>query len=246
MNTTLAQIWRHPVKGVGAEALSRTDLTPDRPLPLDRAWAILTGDAQDTGAWQHCRNFARGCYGPGLMAVTCAVSGDLITFHHPDLPDITLNPATDGAQLVNWITPIYAADRPAPRALIAAPAETGMADADFASISIFGTASLRALGDKLGQKLDPRRFRGNLWLDGLAPFEELAWPGATLRIGDAELLVVDPITRCRATEANPETGRRDANTLAALRDGWGHTQFGVAARVVKPGSIALGDKVHTP
>ena len=245
MTPTLAQIWRHPVKGVGAEPLVQVDLTPGRPLPLDRAWAILTGDAQDTGAWQHCRNFARGCYGPGLMAVTAACTGDRITFRHPDRPDLTIDPATGGADLVAWITPIYAADRPQPTQLITAP-ETGMADADYASVSIIGLSSLRALGDKIGQQMDPRRFRGNLWVDGLAPFEELAWPGTTIRIGTAELTVEEPINRCRATEANPDTGRRDANPLAALRDGWGHTHFGVAARVTKPGRIATGDKVTAP
>ncbi|KAJ54788.1 molybdenum cofactor biosysynthesis protein [Actibacterium mucosum KCTC 23349] len=245
MTPTLAQIWRHPVKGVGAEPLELVDLTPGRPLPLDRAWAILTGDAQDTGAWQQCRNFARGCYGPGLMAVTAQCKGNRITFSHPDLPDLTIDPATEGAALVNWITPIYAPERPQPTQMIAAP-ETGMADVDYASVSIMGLSSLRALGDKIGQPLDARRFRGNLWVEGLAPFEELAWPGATIGIGDAELTVEEPITRCRATEANPNTGRRDINTLAALRDGWDHTHFGVAARVTKPGRIAAGDKVTAP
>jgi hypothetical protein len=53
---------------------------------------------------------------------------------------------------------------------------------------------------------------------------------------------VEPIGRCRATEANPDTGRRDANTLAALEDGWGHTQFGVYAMVRKGGRVAVGDR----
>jgi hypothetical protein len=50
--------------------------------------------------------------------------------------------------------------------------------------------------------------------------------------------MVEPIGRCRATEANPETGRRDAPTLAALEDGWGHTRFGVYAMVRKGGSMS--------
>jgi GTP-binding protein len=53
---------------------------------------------------------------------------------------------------------------------------------------------------------------------------------------------VEPIGRCRATEANPDTGRRDANTLAALEDGWGHTRFGVYAMVRKGGRVAVGDR----
>ncbi|WP_095587567.1 MOSC domain-containing protein [Actibacterium ureilyticum] len=240
---TLAQIWRHPVKGVGAERLETTDLTPDRPLPLDRAWAILTGDAQDTGEWQRCRNFARGCYGPQLMAVTARTDGTRITFSHPALDDLTIDPTTEGARLVDWIAPLYPDERPAPHSLIAAPAE-GMADADFGSVSILSLASLDALSQAIGQPMDPRRFRGNLWVSGADPFAETDWLGRSLRVGGATLKVMEPIERCRATEANPETGQRDANTLRALRDGWGHTNFGVLATVTSPGTITAGDKVE--
>jgi hypothetical protein len=55
---------------------------------------------------------------------------------------------------------------------------------------------------------------------------------------------VEPIGRCRATEANPSTGRRDAPTLAALEDGWGHTRFGVYAMVRKGGLVAVGDEAR--
>jgi uncharacterized protein YcbX len=119
----------------------------------------------------------------------------------------------------------------------------GMSDAPFASVAVLNMASLRALGQKLGMDLDPRRFRGNLWLEGLAPWEEFDLVGKRLRIGEAELDVIEPITRCRATEANPDTGRRDADTLAALEDGWGHTQFGTYAMVRKAGRVAVGDAV---
>lgn len=240
---TLAQIWRHPVKGVGAEMLGQVSLTPDRPLPLDRAWAILAAGQEDTGDWQKCSNFARGCYGPALMAVTCTVDGEQITFRHPDLPDLTVNPDVDGAALVSWVARIYDAERPAPHTVVKAPA-TGMADAKFPSVAILGRASLDALSEKAGHPMDPRRFRGNLWLDGLAPFEELDWVGRSLRIGDTELVVKERIDRCRATEVDPQTGARDTQTLQLLRQHWGHIDFGVKAVVTKGGDIALGDTVE--
>ncbi len=241
--TTLAQIWRHPVKGVGAERLDSVTLSENRPLPLDRSWAILTGDSQDTGRWQACRNFARGCYGPELMAVTAKVDGDQITFSHPKRPSLTLNPGADGASLVEWISPLYPDERPSPRELINAP-EEGMADADFASVAILGLASLDALGEVTQTAMDPRRFRGNLWISGLEPFAELEFVGRTLRIGKTELVVKERIERCRATEVNPDTGSRDTNTLQALRQSFGHTDFGVKAVVTRGGTIATGDQVE--
>lgn len=240
---TLARIWRHPIKGVGAEPLGQVLLTPGRPLPLDRAWAILAAGQEDTGAWQKCSNFARGCLGPSLMAVTARVEGEQITLSHPDQADITVNPKTDAAALVAWVAALYDPDRPAPHTVVKAP-DIGMADAPFASVSILGRAALDALSEQAGHPMDPRRFRGNLWLDGLAPFEELDWVGKTLRIGDTELRVDERIDRCRATEVDPDTGKRDTNTLQLLRQHWGHIDFGVKAVVLNGGMIATGDKVE--
>lgn len=242
MTWSLDQIWRYPIKGIGAERLRTIDLAPGLPLPLDRAWAVLEhgGDASD--GWRSCRNFLRGAKGPSLMAVTCHVDGDVIHLSHPDCDDISVTPGGDAAALFDWLAPIYPQDRPKPGALVAAPPE-GMSDAPFASISVLNASSLRALSQKLGQTLDPRRFRGNLWVDGLAPWEEFDLVGNTLCIGDTRLEVIEPITRCRATEANPETGKRDANTLRALEDGWGHQDFGVYAMVRQGGQIKAGDAV---
>ena len=242
MRWTLDQIWRHPIKGIGAERLDVVDLEPGRPVPLDRAWAVLEegGEAQD--GWRSCRNFLRGAKGPSLMAVTARTDGDIVHLSHPDRPDIAVDTNADASDLFDWLAPIYPPERRAPVALVKSPPE-GMSDAPFASISVLNLASLRALGQKLGQSLDPRRFRGNLWLDGLAPWEEFDLVGKTLSIGATRLEIVEPITRCRATEANPETGRRDANTLRALEDGWGHRDFGTYAIVRTGGTIAAGDEV---
>jgi len=37
------------------------------------------------------------------------------------------------------------------------------------------------------------------------------------------------------------TGQRDADTLGALRKGFGHEDFGINAIVTKTGRVALGD-----
>jgi len=240
----LDQIWRHPIKGIGAERLDRVGLTIDRPLPLDRAWAVLEQGGEASEGWRPCRNFLRGAKGPSLMAVTARVEGDVIHLSHPDRPDLAITPDdTDAATpLFDWLKQIYPEERRPAASLIKSP-EIGMADANFASVSVLNMSSLRALSQKLGQPLDPRRFRGNLWLEGLAPWEEFDLLNRRLRIGGAELEVIEPITRCRATEANPETGRRDAATLRALEDGWGHSDFGVYAMVRRGGLVTSGDTV---
>jgi uncharacterized protein YcbX len=108
-------------------------------------------------------------------------------------------------------------------------------------VSILSLASLRDLSARMQHDLSPHRWRGNLWLDGLEPWEEWGWIGRTIRIGEAELRVEERITRCRATSADPLTGVIDADTLGGLKAAFGHQDFGVYAVVTKAGRIATGD-----
>jgi uncharacterized protein YcbX len=245
MTATLAQIWRHPIKGVGAEPLDQVTLTQGQCLPYDRHWAIAQDGARidpNAPTWVPCMNFVRGAKAQTLMAITARMEGDAVTLNHPDLPEVTVRPDYEGGKLIDWLRPLYPENRPAPARVVAAPGR-GMTDSDFPSVAILGLSSLRALSQKAGRALDPRRFRGNLWLDGTAPWEEFDLLGRTLRIGDAELVVRERITRCRATHGNPDTGRADTNVLSLLEDGWGHQDFGVYAEVVTGGIIRCGDAV---
>ncbi|WP_372805833.1 MOSC domain-containing protein [Loktanella salsilacus] len=106
------------------------------------------------------------------------------------------------------------------------------------------TASHAAVADQLGKPLEPERWRGNIWLDGLPPWAEWDWIGRDIRIGAVTLRIQERIARCAHTAASPETGLRDADTLGALRDGWTHTDFGVYAAVMTGGRIALGDELE--
>ncbi|PJN96536.1 molybdenum cofactor biosysynthesis protein, partial [Amaricoccus sp. HAR-UPW-R2A-40] len=44
--------------------------------------------------------------------------------------------------------------------------------------------------------------------------------------------------------ANPDTGVIDADTLGALRAGWGAQEFGVYAEVIAGGRVTLGDRLQ--
>lgn len=246
MTASLAQIWRHPIKAHGREELQEVTLTAGRTLPYDRHWAVAHEDARLEGdGWHPCRNFSRGASAPGLMAMTCALDEPTgqITARHPDLGEITFDPETEGAAFVAWSQPLIPATRSASARLIRANG-IGLTDSDFPSISLINMASHRAVGQWLGRDLSPQRWRGNFLIDGLAPWEEFDLVGKSLRIGGAVLEVREPITRCLATTANPETGKRDAATLKALNDGWRHQEFGVYAVVTEGGSIAAGDPVE--
>jgi uncharacterized protein YcbX len=94
----------------------------------------------------------------------------------------------------------------------------------------------------MGQDLSPHRWRGNLWLEGAAPWAEFGWIGRHIRIGGAVLRIDERITRCNATKVNPDSGKTDADTLSALEAAFGYQDFGVYATVTQSGTIAPGDE----
>lgn len=246
----LASIYRHPVKSLGAERLAATRLTPGRLMDWDRAWAVAHAGGQfDPAApeWRPCNEFLRQTHVPELARMTSAYdeATGRLTLCHPLLPDLAIDPddgADAGPALTTWVAPLAAPHRAGPYRLCRLP-DGGFTDAPDPWLSIASTSSLAALSQRAGRALEHIRFRANLWLDGLAPWEEFDLIGRQITIGPARLRIVEPIGRCRATEASPINGTHDTPTLAHLRDAIGETNFAVYAEVLEGGTITEGDAV---
>ncbi|WP_170533728.1 MULTISPECIES: MOSC domain-containing protein [Ruegeria] len=243
MTGEVTQLWRHPIKSHGREAVETVNVTPGQTMPGDRVWAVAhEASKADSSKWVPCANFSRGAKAPQLMAISTQSNGDTLTLSHPDRPDLTFAPDSEQQAFLDWVRPLMPANRAASARIIRVPGR-GMTDSDFPSISLCNLASHRAVGQKLGQDLSVRRWRGNIWFDGLPLWEEFDWLGREVQIGEAVLRVRERITRCLATTANPDTGVRDTDTLGALET-WGHQDFGVYAEVLEGGAISVGDKVE--
>ena len=239
MTGRLAHIFRHPIKGIGSESCETIRLRPESGVEGDRAWALLNEAAEDTDDWQPRRNFLHVASGPPLAAIRATTTKNGILLSHPDRDPKEIKPDTDGAVLTNWIGDLWPAERPSPARLVKAPPQ-GMTDVPFASVSIGNLSSLKCLSRKVGFDVDMRRFRINLWLDGLAPWEEIDLLKGDLRLGSATLSPVEPIESCRAPDANPVSGQRDIGMLGLLSDEWDTRDFGVYFKVSQAGEVAIG------
>ncbi len=243
MTGRVAHIWRHPIKAHGREALDRVALEPGRTLPWDRTWAVAhdRSDA-DGAAWAPCGNFSRAARVAALQAIEAQLdeTSGQISLTHPDLPPIRFRPDDNPQDFLDWANRLMPGDGLRSARLVRARA-AGMTDTDFPSISILSLASHRAVASRMGRDISPKRWRGNIFLDRLAPWEEFDWIGKRIRIGSATFLVREAIGRCQATSVDPATGRRDTDMLRVLSDGLGHTNFGVYATVETAGTVALGD-----
>jgi uncharacterized protein YcbX len=244
----LAEIYRHPVKSLGEEALDEVRLEPGRALPWDRAWAVGHGGTRHDPERPEIGvpgNFVNQTHVPRLAQITVAFdeATGRLTLSHPDRPELTVVPGTaegDGA-LAEWVAPLTeGTPRTGPFSICHA---RGAAFTDFEDthVSIGSVASRRALEELAGQTLEPIRFRMNLWLDGQAPWEELELVGREIEVGQARLRVLRRDARCNATAANPATGERDVPVPALLRKTFGHVDFGIYAQVVAGGTVRRGD-----
>jgi len=246
--TRVTDIFRHPLKSHGREALQQVSLSKGNTMPWDRCWAVAhEASSADGSTWVPCVNFSRGSKAPKLMAVNVKLNetAQTLTLSHPERKDFTFQP-DDIRQLSSflaWIKPLMPTDR-AQSARIIRLQDRGFTDTDFASISINSHASLRALSEKIGLQLSPLRWRGNIWLDDLEPWAEHSWVGQQFRIGSVLFEGVEPVVRCLATTANPQTGEQDTDTLGALNDGWNHQNFGLYARIIESGKISIEDTLE--
>ena len=241
------QIWRHPIKSLGAERVKRVTLSEGKTLPWDRVWALTYKNSKfDFGnpKWVPCHKFLRCSIAPLFAAVSAKVNESCgeISLKHPAIGSINLNPEDPNSvsDFIKWVYPICPKNAPKPETLCKVPGR-GMTDTDYPSISLNSISSLKDLSKKMDLELDPRRFRGNIWIKGLGPWFENELVGERISIGESVLKVVEPIVRCNATKLNVKTGRADADTLTALQDNFNHKDFGVYCKVIKPGSISEKD-----
>ena len=247
---TLAEIYRHPVKGLNAESLERVALSPDEALPHDRRFAIAHATAladSEPGAWQPRRNFLHLARDEKLAQVRARFddeNGDLVIERNGK--QVARGKVTEqmGRTLVGQFFASFMAGsvRGVPR-LVEAKAQP-FTDMNQPYISIIGLASIKDLERVARETVDPRRFRANLYLEGSDAWEEFGWIDREITVGSTRLRVEARIDRCAATNVNPDTAARDLNIPLTLQRGFGHVDMGVYARVVEGGEIATGDPVQ--
>jgi uncharacterized protein len=90
---------------------------------------------------------------------------------------------------------------------------------------------------------DIRRLRPNLLIGGVDGVAERQWPGAVLRLPDAEVRIADLRDRCVMTTYDPDTGKQDPDVLRDIVRRFGG-QLCLNAAVTRAGRVDEGDSVE--
>ena len=242
-------LYRYPVKGLSPEPLERVELRAGGTVPFDRAYAIENGPGRfDPDHPQ---------YLPKINFLMLMRDERLATLQTKfDDASQTLTILRDGKQVARgqltmplgrkMIEQFLAAYmdaelRGAPKIVFSEG--HSFSDVAVKCLHIVNLASVRELERAVGNAVNPLRFRPNIVIDGVAPWEEFSWIGSEIALGGAKLAVLEKTARCAATNVDPDTGKRDMAIPAVLQRTWGHTDFGIYARVRKAGAIAIGDTI---
>jgi uncharacterized protein YcbX len=257
MEAAIRSIYRYPVKGLSAEPLQHVGLEVGQCLPHDRRFAIALSATEFDPAhprWLQKTHF--------IMLMRDAALARLATSFDPQSSVLSIVEAgrmqlqasltepegcrriarffdefMDGAvagalRVVEAGGHAFADARPKPNA------------STDKYVSLINLASIRDLEGKIGAAVDPIRFRANVYFDGLAAWSEVGLMEREIAVGGARLRVIAPITRCAATEVNPDTAERDIPMVAELMRHFGHNLMGIYAEVVGAGAIAVGDRLR--
>ena len=250
MTATVARICRYPVKGLTPESLDAAELTEGRGLPDDRRFALTLGTTSVSGPtteWMPKTSFLILMRHEKLAVLKTKFDSEsgvlIIERGGKQVTKGNITPPVGRAMIEEFFAAYMGeAARGRPK-LVEAEAGAVLSDHPSAVVSIINLASIKDLERVTGKPIDPLRFRGNIYLDGLEPWAEFDWVGSDITMGKATLAVQQRIDRCAATNVDPETGARDLNLPKDLQRGFGHADMGVYAAVTAPGRVALGNPI---
>ena len=250
MTASIQALYRYPVKGLSAESLDRVELRAGEAVPHDRRFAIAHGAAKRLDP-ANPEWMPKGFF---LQLMSNEKLATLGTRFDPDSGFLTISrngrrvcrgKITDptGRAVVEQFMTAYMGAQARGQPKLVECREQPFSDTKVPFVSIINAASARDLGRVVGKLVNPMRFRGNILIDGIAPWSEFDWVGKTIRVGGAILRVEERTGRCAATNVDPETGARDMVLPRSMQHAFGHEDCGVYARVVEGAVVSTGEEI---
>jgi len=220
---SVVEVWRYPVKSMAGERLDSCAVG-EKGLEGDRRWALVDGTPNRAGKPLTIREEAR------LMTYRARLVGGVVEI---------LAPGGEVRRLDEAALSHLAEESARPLTL----RDLAGANFDDSPVLLVNLATIAAFEAEAGMRVDRRRFRANLYVDGFEPSEEIAWLGRRVAVSGIELEVVKRCERCVVITRDPDTTVATPSLLRVLNET--HEMFmGVYCEVRRSGRVAVGDPVH--
>lgn len=253
MRGTIESIYRHPVKGLTPEHMKQVQLAAGEYFPGDRDYAIEVGpsgfDAENPKQISKQRFTVLARF-PSLARLRTRLDDATGAFHLGDASgfgfEAKLSTEEGRAAIERFLQAFLGEAAPGKLRVLESPRGYRFMDHPQGYVSVMNLASVRAVAQAIGACIDPRRFRANIYVDGLKPWAEDEWgAGQSLSIGEATLSVFKPIVRCVATHVNLASGTCDIDMVGMLREHFGRDTLGTYFSVSGDGVVKVGDGVSS-
>jgi uncharacterized protein len=241
-------LWRYPVKSMRGEELREAYLTA-KGVYGDRRYAFLsTGSRKDfpyfTAREQHQMLLHRAWYRhpekmvrpQGALSLEDGAvevetpEGERLTADDPGLINLLRGGLREWQQKRHQVM-VVQSDNPV---------------VDTRPLSLFSLQTVRRLSEDIGEELDKRRFRANVYVDLASDegFAEDAWVGRKLAIGEVAVVeILKRTKRCKLITLDPDTSEPNIEVMkkVALKH---ELRAGISASVGVEGMIAVGDEIR--
>jgi uncharacterized protein YcbX len=254
----IESLWRYPVKSMGGETLTESFM----------GFSGFYGD--------RCYAFKNSAARKGFPYLNANVQQQMLLYHprfrHPEraarppnlieataiAPGVTPANAEPGDMVLDVVTPsgmVVAIDDPALIEMLGEGlrgenrltlVRSDRALTDCRPVSLLSLQTVRRFGEELGDPIDKRRFRANIYLDLTSDdgFAEDELVGRELRLGPkAVIAVLERDPRCKMISLDPNTGEHNPEVLRKVAQA--HEAFaGVYCAVLVEGVLSVGDAVE--
>ncbi|MFZ2407258.1 MAG: MOSC domain-containing protein, partial [Methylobacter sp.] len=253
-------LYRYPVKGFSPEMCEVVDVLDEGRIAGDRVLGIrFANSSAIDDAWSTKHEFIALVNTPGIARLRLRFDQQALGLCISLDGAVLVNEALDekgrkkiAAVIENYVlkldeNPLSSHPERLPLRLVGDGVTPRYQDNEAGQITLHSRASLAAVATAVGESdLSELRFRSNIVIDGLEAWEEQSWVGRKIRIGQVDFDVVKPKTRCLATQANPDSGKRDLPILKTLTGAFSQEKPTFAIAMVTRGAggrVHVGDKV---
>ncbi len=246
----IALLVRYPVKGMSGIPIPLAELKTGEAFALDRAYAIENGarrfDPQNP-KWFSKISFLQLMQHPRLASLTLSFeeAGHLLKLSRAgkQVAKGALETKLGRQMIEQFLAAYLGADLRGPPRIVSAAGHS-FSDIAEKALHIVNLESVRDLGRMAAAELDPRRFRANVYIEGLPAWEEREWRGRIISCGDAKLKAIAETGRCEAISVDPVSALRGVSLPAIIERTWGHRNLGFYAKVVADGAAAIGANIN--
>ena len=240
-----------PLRSGAGEAKQAAEVTPNG-LRYDRQWRLVTSQGK----------FLTQRESPQMALLQPSVIDSQLRLSFPGRPEIAVASDSSGAvvainedfsgidqgdEVASWLATALGTDA---RLLLVNDKNTAGGEdqrrPDMSQVLVISEESLADLNSRLEEPVLMNRFRPNIVVSGLQPYEEESWTRVT--IGGVEYVAsTEPCGRCSMINIDQERGERGGReplkTLASYRRTPGAVIFGKYMVPLSTGMVTVGDTV---